>query len=86
MEALLLLIYLVNCAVVVCLGSAAIFRMGPRTQHLRRLAFIALTFGGAVAFIEALRSIPIGLSASAMAIGAGMLLAAGVRGGKRASQ
>jgi hypothetical protein len=81
MQTILMLIYGAACTVVGFCGLRALYRMSPRTSHLRRAAFIALTLGAACGYLEAWRQLPPLASALFIVIGAGLLLLAGARTG-----
>jgi peptidoglycan/LPS O-acetylase OafA/YrhL len=81
MQTILMLIYGAACTLVGWCGLRALYRMSPRTPHLRRSAFILLTLGAACAYIEAIRALPPMASALCIAVGACLLLLCGARSG-----
>ncbi|MCU0949512.1 MAG: hypothetical protein MUC68_00285 [Burkholderiaceae bacterium] len=81
MQTFLMLIYGAACTAIGWAGLRALYRMSPRTPHVRRAAFLLMTLGAACGYIEALRGLPPQASALFIVVGAGLLLLVGARGG-----
>ena len=76
-------IYLAACTVVAFIGVQALYRMGRRTSHVRRAAFVLLTLGAALGHLEVVRGLTPMASSLLIVAGTCLLLLVGARGAKR---
>ena len=79
MHMALTLIYGAACTIVGWYGLRALYRMGPRTPHVRRAAFVFLTLGAGCGYIESFQQMQPMASAFFIALGACLLLIVGAR-------
>jgi predicted membrane channel-forming protein YqfA (hemolysin III family) len=83
MLVILMSIYVVACTVVGWHGAVALYHMGRRTPHMRRITFLLFAAAGVFAWFEAFNKLPPALSAMCLAGGACLLLRLGARGTQR---
>lgn len=76
-----MIIYAVSAVIVFVYGLSVLFHMKHRTRHSRRVAFLLITFGGAVAPLEIYYSLSPTLSASCITAGMSILFVIGARRG-----
>lgn len=79
-------LYAVSCAVVAGAAFRVLTHMTRRTALVRRAAFIALAWGGALGVLEAVTNTVPALSLGALAVGAVLLLSCGWRHWPRVEQ
>ncbi len=75
-------IYLAACTVVAFIGLRALYRMGRRTSHVRRAAFVLLTLGAALGYLEVVRGLTPMASSLFIVAGTSLLLLVGARGSR----
>jgi hypothetical protein len=80
----LMVIYTVSAVIIFFYGLNVLFHMKHRTRHSRRVAFLLITFGGAVAPLEIYYGIAPTLSASCITAGMSILFVVGARRGDHA--
>lgn len=79
MEPLLKLLYLVLCASASVWGVAVLYRMSARTNHIRRVAFITVTFGGLLGVAEFFKGNGVAFSLPIILVGFVLLCLVGFR-------
>jgi len=79
MISLLTVAYLILCAAAAGRGVFVLYRMTPRTPHMRRLAFLMMVFGGMLGWIEVIENRAPALSMTCLAFGVVVLFFAGIR-------